>query len=191
MEIILARIASDRLPVSCPRQPRQFDLHKLGNRGDPASVEGASACADRASAVGARPLLSQPPRSAIATASAGFDLQLSGRPHGGQMFPWSYVVGLAHPLTPDFAARLPLGICQPRRRLLGPAKRLGAPWTIADRGRGNSLSEADVRRRVQIRSATQLMLRCAKPPGCTDGSIEEDLRTSAFGKVGQRQYDWH
>ena len=41
-------------------------------------------------------LLSHQPGSYRIAAEAGFDLQLSGHTHGGQFFPWSVVVSLAH-----------------------------------------------------------------------------------------------
>lgn len=42
-------------------------------------------------------LLAHQPRSIFAAAAAGFDLQLSGHTHGGQFFPWNYVVFLTQP----------------------------------------------------------------------------------------------
>ncbi|MBW2460446.1 MAG: metallophosphoesterase [Deltaproteobacteria bacterium] len=44
-------------------------------------------------------LLAHQPKSIVGAARAGFDLQLSGHTHGGQFFPWSLFVGLAHPFT--------------------------------------------------------------------------------------------
>lgn len=44
-------------------------------------------------------LLAHQPRSIWGAARAGFDLQLSGHTHGGQFFPWTLFVGLAHPFT--------------------------------------------------------------------------------------------
>jgi uncharacterized protein len=41
-------------------------------------------------------LMSHQPGSYRIAAEAGFDLQLSGHTHGGQFFPWSMVVALAH-----------------------------------------------------------------------------------------------
>ena len=42
-------------------------------------------------------LLAHQPKSYKAAQEAGFDLQLSGHTHGGQFFPWSIFVALAHP----------------------------------------------------------------------------------------------
>ena len=42
-------------------------------------------------------LLAHQPRSILDAAKWGFDLQLSGHTHGGQFFPWIYIVDRAHP----------------------------------------------------------------------------------------------
>jgi len=42
-------------------------------------------------------LLAHQPRSIFKAAEAGFDLQLSGHTHGGQFFPWNFVVRLQQP----------------------------------------------------------------------------------------------
>lgn len=44
-------------------------------------------------------LLAHQPRSAPAAAAAGFDLQLSGHTHGGQFWPWKYLVPLQQPFV--------------------------------------------------------------------------------------------
>src|SRR5262249_48682053 len=41
-------------------------------------------------------LLAHQPSSYPAAYASGYDLMLSGHTHGGQFFPWSVVVGLAH-----------------------------------------------------------------------------------------------
>ena len=46
-----------------------------------------------------RLLLAHQPRSAVAAAEAGFDLQLSGHTHGGQFYPWNLLVRLQQPFT--------------------------------------------------------------------------------------------
>ncbi len=46
-----------------------------------------------------RVLLAHQPRSAAASASAGFDLQLSGHTHGGQFWPWNLFVRFQQPFT--------------------------------------------------------------------------------------------
>ena len=68
-------------------------------------------------------LLAHQPRSAFAAAPAGFDLQLSGHTHGGQIFPWMFLVRLQQPFTAGLH-RLgdAVGLHQPRHRLLGTAE---------------------------------------------------------------------
>ena len=95
-------------------------------RSDPAAaVMGAPGDA------GVRLLLAHQPRSAFAAASAGFDLQLSGHTHGGQFFPWNFVVRLFHPYTAGLHRLDRLWIYISRGTgYWGPPKRLGAPSEI-------------------------------------------------------------
>jgi predicted MPP superfamily phosphohydrolase len=80
---------------------------------------------------GVRLLLAHQPRSAFDAASAGFDLQLSGHTHGGQFFPWNYVVRLFHPFTAGLHRVDRLWIYISRGTgYWGPPKRLGAPSEI-------------------------------------------------------------
>ena len=51
----------------------------------------------RAPASNVKILLAHQPRSIFASARAGFDLQISGHTHGGQFYPWSFLVGLQQP----------------------------------------------------------------------------------------------
>lgn len=44
-------------------------------------------------------LLAHQPKSVFDAARAGFDLQISGHTHGGQLFPWNFVVGLDQPFV--------------------------------------------------------------------------------------------
>lgn len=44
-------------------------------------------------------LLAHQPSSCFAAKKHGFDLQLSGHTHGGQFFPWNFVVGRFHPFV--------------------------------------------------------------------------------------------
>ena len=44
-------------------------------------------------------LLAHQPKNIFSAAKAGFDLQISGHTHGGQFFPWNYVVCLDQPFV--------------------------------------------------------------------------------------------
>ena len=44
-------------------------------------------------------LLAHQPKSAFAGAAAGYDLQLSGHVHGGQFFPWNFMINLVQPFN--------------------------------------------------------------------------------------------
>ncbi|HZM43377.1 MAG TPA: metallophosphoesterase [Burkholderiales bacterium] len=80
---------------------------------------------------GFRLLLAHQPRSAFAAAPAGFDLQLSGHTHGGQLFPWNFVVRLFHPFTAGLHRVGGLWIYVSRGTgYWGPPQRLGAPSEI-------------------------------------------------------------
>ena len=88
------------------------------HRSDP-----AAALSGAPSDAGVRLLLAHQPRSAFAAAPAGFDLQLSGHTHGGQFFPWNFVVRLFHPFTAGLhRVGLAVDLHQPRHRLLGTAE---------------------------------------------------------------------
>ena len=82
-----------------------------------------------------RLLLAHQPRGTDEAAAVGFDLQLSGHTHGGQFFPWSFFVGLAH----KFSRGLHKITAESRNMWLyvsrgtgywGPPLRLGAPSEI-------------------------------------------------------------
>lgn len=76
-------------------------------------------------------LLAHQPRSAYAAAQAGFDLQLSGHTHGGQFFPWNYVVKLFEPFTAGLHRLGSLWLYVSRGTgYWGPPKRFGAPSEI-------------------------------------------------------------
>ena len=70
-----------------------YRAHKIlpAHRSDPvAAVAGAPEC-------DARVLLAHQPGSCLDAREQQFDLQLSGHTHGGQFFPWYFVVGRFHP----------------------------------------------------------------------------------------------
>jgi len=62
-------------------------------------------------------LLAHQPRSARLAEAAGYQLQLSGHTHGGQFWPWNFLVRLQQP----FIAGL---------------NRLGRMWVYVSRGTG-------------------------------------------------------
>ena len=96
------------------------------HRSDP-----AAAMLGAPSGAGVRVLLAHQPRSAFAAEPAGFDLQLSGHTHGGQFFPWNFVVKLFHPFTTGLHRLGRLWVYISRGTgYWGPPKRLGAPSEI-------------------------------------------------------------
>jgi predicted MPP superfamily phosphohydrolase len=76
-------------------------------------------------------LLAHQPRSAIAASRHGYHLQLSGHTHGGQFFPWNYVVKLFQPFTTGLYRLGDLWLYVSRGTgYWGPPKRFGAPSEI-------------------------------------------------------------
>ena len=98
----------------------------FSQRSDPAAaVRGAPGDA------GVKLLLAHQPQSAFDAISAGFDLQISGHTHGGQFFPWNFVVRLFHPYTTGLHRLDSLWLYVSRGTgYWGPPKRLGAPSEI-------------------------------------------------------------
>lgn len=96
------------------------------HRSDPqGSLVGAPERADL------RLLLAHQPRSAAAAEQAGFDVQLSGHTHGGQIWPWSYLVYLQQPYRAGLARRGRLWVYTScGSGYWGPPKRLGAPSEV-------------------------------------------------------------
>ncbi len=96
------------------------------HRSDPhAALAGAPADA------AVRLLLAHQPRSALAAAPAGFDLQLSGHTHGGQFLPWNFFVWMQQPFTAGLHRLDELWVYTSRGTgYWGPPKRLGAPSEI-------------------------------------------------------------
>jgi uncharacterized protein len=91
----------------------------------------AAAIAGAPPDAGVRLLLAHQPRSAFAAAPAGFDLQLSGHTHGGQFFPWIFLVRLQQPFTAGLHRLGKLWVYISRGTgYWGPPKRLGAPSEI-------------------------------------------------------------
>lgn len=78
-----------------------------------------------------RVLLAHQPRSAVAAAQAGFDLQLSGHTHGGQFWPWNLFVRFQQPFTSGLRRLQDLWVYTSRGTgYWGPPKRFGAPSEI-------------------------------------------------------------
>ncbi len=72
-------------------------------------------------------LLAHQPRSAPAAAAAGFDLQLSGHTHGGQFWPWKYLVPLQQPFVDGLHRQGRMAVYVSRGTgYWGPPMRLGA-----------------------------------------------------------------
>lgn len=97
-----------------------------GHRSDArAAIAGAPADA------GLRLLLAHQPRSAAGAAAAGFDVQLSGHTHGGQIWPWNFFVRLQQPFTAGLHRLQRLWVYTSRGTgYWGPPMRLGAPSEI-------------------------------------------------------------
>ena len=78
-----------------------------------------------------RVLLAHQPRSAVAAAKAGFDLQISGHTHGGQFWPWNLFVRFQQPFTAGLHKLQDLWVYTSRGTgYWGPPKRFGAPSEI-------------------------------------------------------------
>jgi len=97
----------------------------------------ASHRSDPAGAVAGAPqgsikvLLAHQPRTALIAQNAGYHLQLSGHTHGGQFFPWNYVVKLFQPFTTGLYRLDALWLYVSRGTgYWGPPKRFGAPSEI-------------------------------------------------------------
>jgi hypothetical protein len=78
-----------------------------------------------------RLLLAHQPRSAAAASKAGFTLQLSGHTHGGQFWPWNFLVRLQQPFVHGLAKLNDLWVYTSRGTgYWGPPIRLAAPSEI-------------------------------------------------------------
>ncbi|MFM9900423.1 MAG: metallophosphoesterase [Polaromonas sp.] len=98
---------------------------------DPAHRSDPAAALHGAPAGALRVLLAHQPRSAVAAASAGFDLQISGHTHGGQFWPWNLFVPLQQPFTAGLNRLHNLWVYTSRGTgYWGPPKRFGAPSEI-------------------------------------------------------------
>jgi len=76
-------------------------------------------------------LLAHQPRSIFASAKIGFDLQISGHTHGGQFYPWQFLVGLQQPYLAGLYRHDRTWVYVSRGTgYWGPPIRLGAPSEI-------------------------------------------------------------
>lgn len=72
-------------------------------------------------------LLAHQPRSAFAAANLGYDIQLSGHTHGGQYWPWGYLVPLQQPFVAGLHRYQDMQVYVSRGTgYWGPPLRLGA-----------------------------------------------------------------
>jgi predicted MPP superfamily phosphohydrolase len=95
------------------------------HRSDPgAAVAGAPEC-------DAKILLAHQPKSCTAAEPYAFDLQLSGHTHGGQMFPWNFLVWIAQPFSRGLY-RFGSGwvYVNPGTGYWGPPMRVGVPSEV-------------------------------------------------------------
>ncbi len=114
-----------------------FDLIGVDDhRGNPAAAEGRE---DLPRALAGRDpsrpavLLAHDPSSFKRASRAGIDLQLSGHTHGGQIWPFVYLVRLAVPYVAGLYARNGSHLYVSRGTgFWGPAMRLGAPAEISE-----------------------------------------------------------
>lgn len=78
-----------------------------------------------------RVLLAHQPNSAPQAAEAGFDLQLSGHTHGGQMFPWNFLARRANRFLTGLGREGKMWVYTSRGTgYWGPPMRFGAPAEI-------------------------------------------------------------
>ena len=124
-EHVLLQHGSARLLLAGVTDPMAHHVEPA-QRSDPRRAL-AGAPADAAPRV----LLAHQPRSAEAAAAAGFDLQLSGHTHGGQIWPFNFFVPLQQPYTAGLHRLGRLWIYTSRGTgYWGPPMRLGAPSEI-------------------------------------------------------------
>ena len=95
------------------------------HRSDPQKARNAAAKTD------IKILLAHQPKSIFAAARSGYDLQISGHTHGGQFFPWNFVVGLTQPYVSGLNKHQDTQIYVSRGTgYWGPPVRVGAPSEI-------------------------------------------------------------
>ena len=76
-------------------------------------------------------LLAHQPKSAFAAADVGYDIQISGHTHGGQFWPWTWIVPLVQPFTAGLTRYKNMWVYVSRGTgYWGPPARLGSPSEI-------------------------------------------------------------
>ena len=76
-------------------------------------------------------LLAHQPKTIFDAARAGYDLQISGHTHGGQFFPWNFVIGLLQPYVSGLHTYQDTQIYVSRGTgYWGPPVRVGSPSEI-------------------------------------------------------------
>jgi predicted MPP superfamily phosphohydrolase len=79
----------------------------------------------------AKILLAHQPKTIFGAGRAGYDFQISGHTHGGQFFPWNFVIGLLQPYVSGLHAYQNTQIYVSRGTgYWGPPVRLGSPSEI-------------------------------------------------------------
>jgi predicted MPP superfamily phosphohydrolase len=80
-----------------------------------------------------RLLLAHQPRSAVVAAAAGWNFMLAGHTHGGQFWPWTWMIGLFHPVAVGLGAVGGMPVYVSRGTgTWGPPVRLGAPAELTE-----------------------------------------------------------
>ena len=91
----------------------------------------ALALAGAPSDAAAKILLAHQPRSCFAAEKAGFDFQMCGHTHGGQIFPWTILIHFFHPFVRGLGKLNNLQVyVNPGSIYWGPPLRLGSPSEV-------------------------------------------------------------
>jgi predicted MPP superfamily phosphohydrolase len=99
----------------------------------PQAASGLSVAAPRELQADFSLLLAHRPGTAYKAVRYGFDLQLSGHTHGGQFFPWNYVIHAFQPFAVGLYRYQDMWVyCSRGTGFWGPPMRLGAPAEITE-----------------------------------------------------------
>jgi predicted MPP superfamily phosphohydrolase len=97
---------------------------------DPSHKSDPHAAAQGAPAHALKVLLAHEPRSAPFAEAAGYHLQLSGHTHGGQFWPWNFLVRLQQPFTAGLNRLGRMWVYSRGTGYWGPPMRFGIPSEI-------------------------------------------------------------